>query len=383
LLCAIATISIATNITTWSRLKQHFVQSFTNELVSPSDEHDQVHADRWRGRRRRNAYRYVLLLVTAVVFPFVLRAMYLEAMFPSLFGVFLLVALLVNIYLLGVDREALLPPYVVLFFTLSMVSVSVYSGEMFSLLFLFPLWVVLPIMLNFRWAAALAAMSALSVLPIVVSEYDVLAAVVMLLSLVLTWIASAWLTFSVTEQAKLLRTLAIKDPLTGAFNRRYLEHRAAGSLIHWTRYERHSVLLIIDIDYFKRINDKFGHAAGDKALKDLVDLVQQRIRKEDVLCRFGGEEFVLLLHEASSEQGEKLAEELRQIIAQAPILEQGSVTVSIGICGVSQAENVEHWFKLADAALYLAKRLGRNRVERATEKPPTRRRHDPGMSQWR
>ena len=177
--------------------------------------------------------------------------------------------------------------------------------------------------------------------------------------------------------------MAITDPLTGAYNRRYLEQRAAKSLEDWARYERHESLLLIDIDYFKRINDKFGHSVGDRALQELVRMIRQRVRAADTLCRFGGEEFVLLLSEANAAVAERVANKLRREVERARILPEGSITLSIGICDVSCATSVEHWFKLADAALYLAKSNGRNRVEVATTEPVVIASHTHTLPVWR
>jgi len=128
-------------------------------------------------------------------------------------------------------------------------------------------------------------------------------------------------------------------------------------------------MLLLDIDHFKRINDRYGHATGDLAIKRLVEVISERLRAVDTLCRFGGEEFVVLLHGTGVAGATRLAEELRQRVEQAKIVPEGSLTVSIGVCEVIAAQDLDHWFKLADAALYLAKRNGRNRVEVARQVP--------------
>jgi diguanylate cyclase (GGDEF)-like protein len=160
--------------------------------------------------------------------------------------------------------------------------------------------------------------------------------------------------------------MAITDSLTGAFNRRYLELQAVKCLRDWDRYQRPASILLVDVDHFKSVNDKFGHAVGDSALTNLVDLVQQRLRKADIVCRFGGEEFVLLLSETDREQAGRVAEELRGVVESAQTLPNGKMTISVGVSDVTQAMDMDHWFKLADSALYKAKRKGRNRVELAT-----------------
>jgi diguanylate cyclase (GGDEF)-like protein len=245
----------------------------------------------------------------------------------------------------------------------------VYVGQDFALYFLYPLLVAVPVLVRWRASRVICLSTLLLILALVLQRFQPMTVFAIALTLGLTWLVSAWLVFALTAQAKRLRGMAITDPLTGAFNRRYLELRAAKSLEDWARYERHESLLIIDIDFFKRINDKFGHAVGDKALQDLVKLISQRVRGGDTLCRFGGEEFVLLLSEADTAVATRVADKLRGDVAAARILPEGSMTISIGVCDVSCATSVEHWFKLADAALYLAKSNGRNRVEVATTEP--------------
>jgi diguanylate cyclase (GGDEF)-like protein len=124
-------------------------------------------------------------------------------------------------------------------------------------------------------------------------------------------------------------------------------------------------LLLLDIDHFKKINDEFGHTVGDTALKNLVSLVKERIRGVDTLCRFGGEEFVLLLSETTDAQAKIVANQLRRAVEHADVLPSGTMTISVGICDVRQVPDIQTWFKLADGALYNAKNLGRNRVELA------------------
>ena len=178
-----------------------------------------------------------------------------------------------------------------------------------------------------------------------------------------TWLISAWLMFAVSQQSRRLKDLAVTDPLTGAYNRRYFEEQINGAFEVWARYKRPSTLVLLDIDHFKQVNDEFGHGVGDDALKLLVELISSRIRGVDTLCRYGGEEFAVLLSETSARHGLRLAEELRQRVQESDLLPQGTLTVSAGVCDISAAANGEDWLQQADEALYRAKSSGRNRVE--------------------
>ncbi|MEP1594222.1 MAG: GGDEF domain-containing protein, partial [Halieaceae bacterium] len=141
------------------------------------------------------------------------------------------------------------------------------------------------------------------------------------------------------------------------------EEQTNQALEVWGRYRRPSTLVLLDIDHFKDINDRFGHAAGDEALKLLVNLISSRIRGVDTLCRYGGEEFAVLLSETSARHGVRLADELRQRVQETDLLPEGQLTVSAGVCDISAASDSEEWMRLADEALYRAKSAGRNRVE--------------------
>jgi diguanylate cyclase (GGDEF)-like protein len=124
-------------------------------------------------------------------------------------------------------------------------------------------------------------------------------------------------------------------------------------------------MCIFDVDHFKRINDDFGHATGDTVLKELVALVSHRMRKLDVLFRIGGEEFLLYLPDTKEDDAEKMAEQLRQLIAGTKLIEDRPVTVSFGVSGLQSGDTLDTWLKLADDALYKAKQSGRNRVLRS------------------
>ncbi len=351
-----------TNHNLWVQLKRHFSESFAGELLQRR-EHDGESVDELRNKRRRGAYRYVLLLLAVVLLPIVAHNIYIRQIFPAVSALLLLGILMVNILLLSVNREAFLSPPVVLLLSIALVMLSLYHGQNYNLYLLFPLLVALPVLLKTRWAVFLGVLSGLLASPMMLTQYDSITVAAIGISMGLTWLVSAWLVFAMTAQSRRLRDMAITDSLTGAFNRRYLELQVAKSVQDWERYRRPVSLLLLDLDYFKHVNDRFGHAVGDAVLQRVVNLIQQRIRKVDTLCRFGGEEFMLLLSETTAEKARLVAEELCRAVECAKILPEGRMTVSVGVCDVTQAQDMEHWFKLADAALYQAKRKGRNRVE--------------------
>lgn len=351
------------NESSWLRLKQHFSESFSGELIYRRRAYDVVRVDELLDKRRRNAYRYILLLLAVILAPIEAHNLYVGEVVPAVGGLLLLGILMANILLLSMNREAFLSPPLVLVLSISLLLLSIYYGQNYSLYMLYPLLVALPVLLKTRWAVLLGVLSGLLVAPLVFTQYDATTAIVIGLSMGLTWLVSAWLVYAVTEQSRRLKDMAITDPLTGAYNRRYLELQAEKALEFWRRYQRPASLLLVDIDYFKRVNDKYGHAVGDTAIKKLVDVISQRIRRVDTLCRFGGEEFVLLLSETGIDDAEKVANKLRAAVEEEIILPESSMTISVGVAGLTGVDDLDHWLNLADTAMYLAKKNGRNRVE--------------------
>jgi diguanylate cyclase (GGDEF)-like protein len=195
-------------------------------------------------------------------------------------------------------------------------------------------------------------------------------------------LARRQLAFTVADQLALalsnlrlqetLRDQAIRDPLTGLFNRRYMEESLDRELRRAQR--RHAALgvIMIDIDHFKRFNDTFGHGAGDTLLREMGAMLQRHTRAEDIACRYGGEEFALILLEASEDDTEERARVLRHEAANLHVeyghQPLGHITISLGVAVFpGHGSTAETLLRSADAALYRAKASGRDRVMMATE----------------
>ncbi|PTX56364.1 diguanylate cyclase (GGDEF)-like protein [Litoreibacter ponti] len=129
--------------------------------------------------------------------------------------------------------------------------------------------------------------------------------------------------------------------------------------------DAYGVSLMVDIDNFKAVNDKHGHLAGDEVIKTVSDVLRKECRSRDIVCRFGGEEFIVFLHQASAEQGAEVAERIRKAVEQEPTMSDDAklcVTVSIGGSLKEAADDITQSIKRADDALYRAKENGRNRI---------------------
>ena len=162
--------------------------------------------------------------------------------------------------------------------------------------------------------------------------------------------------------------LAVTDPLTGLYNRRYMENQTAALVEHAINRGKALALLALDVDHFKVVNDENGHPVGDRVLQELASRLKQSIRNIDMICRIGGEEFVIVLPNTDTEVATKIADRMRRSISGKPFdvgAKNGplTVTVSIGVAAIeSQSDTLEAILKRADEALYSAKRGGRNRV---------------------
>ena len=159
-----------------------------------------------------------------------------------------------------------------------------------------------------------------------------------------------------------LERRATTDPLTGLYNRLRMEELIATELSRLRRYGGEATLLLLDLDHFKAINDEHGHDLGDRVLKELCQVLEENSREADIPARWGGEEFVLLAPETFAQEGELLAEKLRQAVANHPFPAVAAVTVSIGCVSLSPGDSPDEVLRRADDAMYAAKEAGRNRV---------------------
>ena len=183
-----------------------------------------------------------------------------------------------------------------------------------------------------------------------------------------------FLAFSTTREVKRIYILEqenITDPMLGIFNRRCLDRRMNQELLRAKRHAIDLAIMLVDVDHFKRVNDSWGHNIGDLALKHLADLMVRTLRQTDVVARFGGEEFVVLLPHTSAQEAMHLAERVRNTIELTPLNMVGKhgerqelkITVSIGVSWLQPDDtDVSQLVERVDRAMYKAKQSGRNRV---------------------
>jgi len=186
------------------------------------------------------------------------------------------------------------------------------------------------------------------------------------LTLASTFTEQVGLSISNIRLRELLKNQSIKDPLTGVFNRRYLGEFLERETRRVTRAKQSLGVIMLDLDHFKKFNDTYGHGAGDKVLQELGLTLVKSVRAEDVVCRYGGEEFIILLPGADDGATRARAEQIRSKVRELTVSWEGKplgvLTISPGIAGFPEHGSPAQVVAAADAALYHAKRSGRDRV---------------------
>ncbi|SHL75175.1 GGDEF domain-containing protein [Phytopseudomonas punonensis] len=233
-------------------------------------------------------------------------------------------------------------------------------------------WIYPLILLNFFMVTPLIALLAtVAVLVMLVAYASVMPGTVFeshyqMLSFIVTVMMASILSFIFAQRAhyqrKQLQSWATRDPLTGARNRRVMDQELKIAVANQRRHNISSAVLVIDMDHFKQVNDRFGHQVGDQVLVSFVQLTNRCIRHEDRLFRFGGEEFLLLLCNTNEKGLRAAAQQLQAQISAHLKSPGGPVTVSMGGAVLYANERWQDWLERADQQLYEAKRAGRNRI---------------------
>jgi diguanylate cyclase (GGDEF)-like protein len=164
-----------------------------------------------------------------------------------------------------------------------------------------------------------------------------------------------------------LKETSFRDDVTGLYNRRFFSLRLEEEISRFRRFNHPVSVVLLDLDGFKNVNDEFGHAVGDETLREIAQILMKHSRGINVVSRYGGDEFVILLVETSKAGARLYADRIRQVVATFPFSHGKSITASFGVASLpdDEAANSEDLFRAADEALYAAKRAGKNQVAAA------------------
>jgi diguanylate cyclase len=277
--------------------------------------------------------------------------------------IFLLSAMaLLNAYSIPKHNRIWAPFWCFFLFTLFALLVAIPEVGSKTLFWCYPFLFLVNFIEERKKARFFSALAFLTLVPTAFVYFEYELVVRFTLTLFMLFFFSDILIGALTKLQSNMNELANRDPLTNAFNRRYMVKCMENVIEESKRGFGDASLVMLDLDFFKRINDELGHEAGDHVLISLVELLHLRQRKLDYVFRLGGEEFVILLRNTSSQQAMSMAESLRKKIEDKQFIEGQSVTASFGVAEYISGETADDWFKRADNNLYEAKKLGRNRV---------------------
>jgi len=253
-------------------------------------------------------------------------------------------------------------PFLVFTLGLTLVLAVYYVGPL-PILWTYPILVAVFFLIPLRLANICNILMVLPIALMLYLNHELTMALRYIGSVVATMILGNAIVTTINSLQQQLLTQSITDPLTGTFNRRHMDLMLTQQTQQNDRNQMTSSILILDIDFFKQINDQHGHAVGDAVLQQLVNKLFSNLRQSDTIFRLGGEEFLILLHHTNSTQATIIAENLRKLLSKININQtEQCITVSVGVAELTAGMSTKEWLKVADSCLYSAKRQGRNKV---------------------
>ena len=304
-----------------------------------------------------------LILSTAAalgILPFAIRRMMLGEWLAAIVDSILIVGFLALGGYVFKTRKVRLASVTLAFLCVGGVIATVYLNGPQQVYWVFPALVGVFYLIRLREAIACAIVTLFALIPPLFAADDPVETTTVLATIVVTSMLAVAFAMITNRQRTQLLKLATKDPLTGAGNRRALDSKLRDVVNAFGRTGVPASLLMLDLDHFKAVNDRLGHAAGDQILKSITKIVNLRIRVTDSLYRIGGEEFVVVLEGADLQQATHLAEQLRTLVDANELGPDHAVTISLGVAELRRNESPYDWLHRADEAMYRAKDGGRN-----------------------
>lgn len=301
-------------------------------------------------------------LTVLFITPFVAFRLFTGEWLHAAINALATLAILANgIYVSRTRRTEIAAPLLAALFTSTLLTV-VYLFDTDMLMWTYPVTTAMFFVLKPRNAIRLNLLILAVLTPRVIEFIDGSGIVTFYITLLGTNVLALTFAAGMRLSRSRLSVMAERDALTGARNRHSLEPMLDAALEKQRQQETPASLMVIDLDRFKEINDQFGHDVGDRALKEIVEILTHATRTGDDVFRYGGEELVVLANGAESGPAGRLAEKLRRRIRRTPLDTVGPLSVSIGVAEARAGDTPESWFRRADALMYRAKEEGRNRV---------------------
>lgn len=329
---------------------------------------DKPRAGRWRwlsGGRQRRQEEVILMLLCGLSIPSILPfGIYrlLQGSWASAIVDMALVlamsAVIVHVWRTG--RYQVTSVCVTIFYTGGMLA-TVYLRGVGLVYWVYPTMISAYFVLRPSVALAINSVGLVALVAILFGRVEVVNLATIIVTVGLVNLFAYIFSYRTGVQTRRLHTAAERDFLTGVGNRRALDRHLA-EYAQERRPQLQSSLLLLDLDHFKQVNDQYGHAAGDKVLVRLAELMQRHTRSSDRVFRYGGEEFAIIASGAGLGSATILAEGLRNAVALATLLEDHPITISIGVAYMDKTRTPEDWLAQADKMLYAAKQGGRNAV---------------------
>ncbi len=315
-----------------------------------------------RQERKQKILSGLTVIVCLFFLPFAMKNIYFGHYWLGGVQIAFVVSLIVNLLAFRRGVEYPIHHYIVIFLLITTLVLTVRLLGVYGLFWVFPVSMVLQFILPLKMANIFNAIIFICVGYLAWEQLEFGIALRFLLSLMLTLIISSLLLTNIDELQQKLRTESLIDPLTGALNRRQLNLHLKEALAQKKRNNVPAVIMMLDIDNFKKINDTYGHDFGDKVIQSVALVVKDLTREVDLFFRIGGEEFILLMKDTDATNALNIANKLRVNIKQQKLVEELTVTISIGVCSASGELTENSWLKRVDEALYQAKHSGRDKV---------------------
>lgn len=315
---------------------------------------------------RRNSEEYILLTICACatlsIAPFaVIRLLGQEWLLAGIDSFLVMATISLGLFVWQKRKVRLASFLLAVFCMAGLIAVVHLKGP--SLLYwAYPVMAITFFLLRPREAVIVGLLAMAALVPVLLPHIPKIELATILVTMLLSMFSAYIFANRTRKQHQRLMLLATKDPLTGADNRRAFDVKINEILVARQRNRQPVSLLVVDLDFLKSINDTFGHATGDQILCQVTNIIHNKIRITDSLYRIGGDEFVVIAMDANLAAGIKLAEKLRQQIDESALLAERSVTISVGVVEINEGETEMECLKLADNALYEAKKVGRNTV---------------------